>query len=230
MNPFDILELQPGASADEVKAAYHRLAKMWHPDRFDAAQKAEAEERFRQISEAFEALRDPVKRQQVEKQIGVPQPPKPEPPKSPVLDRTPADWFEDAKRELENGDPERALGLAQYAIRLDGQQAAFHVFLAQLLERQGRDKRTIVRAYETAFQLNPKDVDVALHLGGLFQALGMEARAQRMFQVAKELAPNHKYFKQAASAAEASRKKDAEAPQGMMDQVKSLWNRLARKE
>lgn len=230
MNPFDILEIQPGASAEDVKAAYHRLAKLWHPDRFDGAEKAKAEERFRMISEAFEALRDPVKRQQVEKQAGVPQPPKPEPPKAPGLERKPADWFEDAKRELESGDPGRALGLVQYAIRLDSQVAEFHVFLAQLMEQQGRDRRLVVKSYETAHQLNPKDVEVALKLGELFQGLGMQARAQRMFQVAQELAPNHKYFRQAARAAEASKQKLAEAPSGMMDQVKSLWNRLARKE
>ena len=230
MNPFDILEIQPGASAEEVKAAYHRLAKLWHPDRFDGAQKAKAEERFRMISEAFETLRDPVKRQHLEKQAGVPQAPKPEAPKSPVLERKPADWFEDAKKELENGDPERALGLVQYAIRLDGQVAEFHVFLAQLMERQGRDKRMIVKSYETAFQLNPKDVEVALRLADLFLSLGMQARSQRMVQVARELAPNHKYFRQAAKAADAAKKKDAEAPAGVMDQVKSLWNRLARKE
>eukprot|EP00959_Pyramimonas_sp_CCMP1952_P466833 9490609-Pyramimonas_sp.AAC.2 len=53
------LGLSPGASADEVKAAFRREALKWHPDRHvtggEATAKAAAE-RFRQISEAYEAI------------------------------------------------------------------------------------------------------------------------------------------------------------------------------
>ena len=49
MNPFDALEIHVGASAEEIKAAYHRLAKMWHPDRFTGAEKELAESKFRDI-------------------------------------------------------------------------------------------------------------------------------------------------------------------------------------
>lgn len=230
MNPFDILEIKPGATADEIKAAYHRLAKQWHPDRFEGSEKAGAEERFRLISEAFELLKDPFRRQQAEQQAGVPQAPKVEPAKPSPVERTPDDWIEEARKELEQGNLERAFGLAQYAIRLDGQKAAYHLFMAKMLEQMGRDRRAIIRTYETAFQLNPKDADTALKLAELFQATGMQARAQGMIQAAQKVAPNHKYFKQAARAAEAAQGavQDA-APGGVMDQVKSLWNRLARK-
>ncbi|MEM9540075.1 MAG: DnaJ domain-containing protein [Cyanobacteria bacterium P01_E01_bin.42] len=56
---YNILELKPGASLEEIKLAYRKLAKIWHPDRFiDAPQyQQEATERFRQIKEAYERLR-----------------------------------------------------------------------------------------------------------------------------------------------------------------------------
>ena len=62
MNPYEILEVRPGASADEVKASYHRLAKQWHPDRFTGEQKSQAEHKFRQLSEAFNMLRSVLPR------------------------------------------------------------------------------------------------------------------------------------------------------------------------
>lgn len=210
--------------------AYHRLAKQWHPDRFAGDEKARAELQFREISEAFELLRDPVRRQQAEQLAGVPSQPIPETPKTPVAERTPEDWFEEARREAESGDSERALGLLQYAIRLDGRKAEFHVMLAQLMERLGKDQRQIVKAYEAAQQLNPKDADVLIRLAEHYQALGMQVRAQRFLQDAREISPKHKYFKQAAKAAASGSKAADSGPEGgLMNQFKALVERLTRK-
>lgn len=57
---YDALGVKPGASADEIKSAYRRLARRYHPD---VSKEAGAEERFKAINEAYEALRDPAKRQ-----------------------------------------------------------------------------------------------------------------------------------------------------------------------
>ncbi len=56
---YAILGLKPAASADDIKRAYRSLARKYHPDLNKAAG---AEERFKQVSEAYEALRDPEKR------------------------------------------------------------------------------------------------------------------------------------------------------------------------
>lgn len=49
------------ASAKEIKAAYRKLARQWHPD-VHSTKKKEAEEKFKEISEAYEVLSDPEKR------------------------------------------------------------------------------------------------------------------------------------------------------------------------
>ena len=54
---YEVLELDRGATAEQVKANYRRLAMKWHPDR--NAGSAEAEERFKSISEAYATLSDP---------------------------------------------------------------------------------------------------------------------------------------------------------------------------
>jgi curved DNA-binding protein len=57
---YDILGVARGASADEIKRAYRKLAKRYHPD-VNPGDKA-SEERFKELSAAFEVLSDEKKR------------------------------------------------------------------------------------------------------------------------------------------------------------------------
>ena len=56
---YEILGVSKDASAEEIKRAYRRLALQWHPDRNKSP---EAEEKFKEINEAYEVLSDPKKR------------------------------------------------------------------------------------------------------------------------------------------------------------------------
>jgi curved DNA-binding protein len=57
---YEILGLPRGASADEIKKAFRKLARRYHPD--VAKVKKGAEERFKEINEAYEVLGDPENR------------------------------------------------------------------------------------------------------------------------------------------------------------------------
>ena len=59
---YEILGLQKGASDDDIKRAYRKLALKYHPDR-NAGNK-EYEEKFKKISEAYAVLSDSEKRKQ----------------------------------------------------------------------------------------------------------------------------------------------------------------------
>ncbi|XP_022954922.1 dnaJ homolog subfamily B member 4-like isoform X2 [Cucurbita moschata] len=59
---YNILKVSRSASDEDLKRAYKRLALFWHPDK-NPANKQEAEAKFKQISEAYDVLSDPQKRQ-----------------------------------------------------------------------------------------------------------------------------------------------------------------------
>ena len=59
-DPYSVLGVPKGASADDIKQAYRRLAKQFHPDLNPG--RTDIEQRFKEISAAYNLLSDPEKR------------------------------------------------------------------------------------------------------------------------------------------------------------------------
>jgi len=56
---YEIMGVGRDASADEIKRAYRKLARKFHPD---VSKEADAEQKFKELGEAYEVLKDPEKR------------------------------------------------------------------------------------------------------------------------------------------------------------------------
>ena len=60
-NFYNILDVNEKADSDEIKKAYRKLSFQWHPDR---NKDPGAEEKFKEINEAYEILGDETKRKE----------------------------------------------------------------------------------------------------------------------------------------------------------------------
>jgi DnaJ-class molecular chaperone len=60
MDPYTTLEVPHTATIEEIKKAYRKLAKKWHPDKNGGS--LDAAEMFRNVKAAYDCLIDPIKR------------------------------------------------------------------------------------------------------------------------------------------------------------------------
>ena len=56
---YEIMGVKREATQDEIKRAYRKLARKYHPD---VSKASDAEDRFKEVGEAYEVLKDPEKR------------------------------------------------------------------------------------------------------------------------------------------------------------------------
>ena len=156
---YKILGVQRGASQDDIKKAYRRLARKYHPD---VSKEHDAEARFKELGEAYEVLKDPQKRA--------------------AYDRLGANWNAgqdfrpppgwDREFNFGGGRPggfHRRRGgfsggdFSDFFENLFGQGSPFGGTMNEeaFANRRGADKRTVVKiTLEEAFQGGTRRVDV----------------------------------------------------------------------
>lgn len=61
-NYYEVLDVEPTATAEEIKQSRRLLRAAWHPDKFKGTGKTLAEEKFKDIEQAYDVLINPQKR------------------------------------------------------------------------------------------------------------------------------------------------------------------------
>lgn len=154
-NYYHVLGLTELASEDEIKAAYRNRVKQVHPDRFaDRDRKKKAQEAFLKVNKAFETLKDPLLRQDYERQLqftatgG----------RQTEVDKhkQAEEQFLQAQEQERQGQLDEAIRNYQEAIRNHKTMAHYHSYLGCALQKKGWEGYA-QSEFKTALTLNAAD-------------------------------------------------------------------------
>jgi tetratricopeptide (TPR) repeat protein len=210
-----VLGLERSATAADVKEAYFRLAKRFHPDVHHGENLADLRDKleavFIRIGEAYEVLRDAEKRGDYERWLGRPRPQAPSPEASPEAAAAPDPEAEAKRAEADVARAEKLYKSAQKAEdaaasakyyeaiqmvepildTLTGRtRLKAHLVLARCYLQNPRWKKRAEETLQTAVQEDPKAVEAYALLGGIYRQAGLRSRTASMYRRVLELRPD----------------------------------------
>jgi len=173
---YELLGISSGATAEEVKEAYHRLARQFHPDLNpgDAA----AEEKFKAIGEAYEALSEVVEQNQ-EPTVARAKP-----------ERGSAEDFCDrGVKKARSGNYKGAIQEYTQAIQVDPDNAQAYCQRGLAFYKLRAYKEAFAD-YSQALRLDPQLAEAYYHRGTARRKLGYSQGAIQDFDQVIRLAPH----------------------------------------
>jgi tetratricopeptide (TPR) repeat protein len=207
---FDVLGIPRASSEAQVKEAYFKLAKKFHPDTHHDPALADMREKieaiFIRLGEAYEVLRNPRTRGNYEADLAsrtprVPMtgtvlvnPQEPEPPLDPEHEaRMAEESFRKAVKLFTQEKYWDAIQLLETA--LEGAEPRMKLRIRVLLGKSYLKNPKWTKRGEEQLQAvtrdDPKNVDAHYALGELYKASGLKSRALHEFQRVLELKPEH---------------------------------------
>lgn len=183
---YEILGVSPQASAEEIRAAFRRQAREFHPDRFVGEARVRAEQRFQRVTEAYNTLSDEEKRKRYDVGRGAAMPREaredPREVARALLAR--------AAQAANAGSAAEARLLFRQAIAHDDSSARAHHLYGLFLAKQPDQLGEALRLLDRAAKLDPLNLRILLDAARQFMRAGMPSRAQRFAIAALEVAPD----------------------------------------
>ncbi|HEY4485109.1 MAG TPA: DUF4388 domain-containing protein [Nitrospiria bacterium] len=184
---YQVLGIAAESGREQIKRAYFRLAKEYHPDRHFQAEMEDLtpqlEELFRRITEAYDTLFSEAKRKEYDvgrtvKKFGADRGGQPAP------GRGAADLFSKGEQAVQRGDINAAVYYFEAAVKAQPDKGAYHVQLARALMKVSGRQRDAEKHFKRAIELEPATVENYISLGQLYKRDGMTQRARRQFEEA----------------------------------------------
>jgi tetratricopeptide (TPR) repeat protein len=146
-NYYKILEITRNATTEEIKEAYRRLAREYHPDLHPG--NPAAEERFKEICEAYEVLSDSVQRTQYDQNLD------PGRKEGQKLGKSPQDYYVRAVSKALDKDYQGAIADYTKAIELNPDFVEAYIKRGETRYKMG-DARGALQDCNQALRINPK--------------------------------------------------------------------------
>jgi curved DNA-binding protein CbpA len=182
--PHQVLGVSDTASKAEIKAAYHRLAKEFHPDRFFSENSGVeppkgVRELFEKIRNAYDSLKDDDVRNE---SSGKQQTDKSTDPSPEVLEKAARASHNIGVQDYQQKDFFSAVQHFREAVRLQPESARYHHSLARALMRNPRWRREAEEQFLKAIELDEFNADYRVSLGMLYLDGGLPRKAEAQFR------------------------------------------------
>lgn len=186
VNYYEVLGVERGASEQEIRDRFRRLARENHPDRYNGSDKADAERKFQTLTEAVNVLTNPTRRRAHDTEL------------TSNSSKGPADFAQVAKAYLAKGvkafkeaDFRTAYENFDMAVKHNPQDGkAFH-YMALAAMRVPGMARQAVQAIETAVQREAVNPTYLKDAGLILKRAGLVAKAERYLDEAAKWDPSN---------------------------------------
>jgi curved DNA-binding protein CbpA len=191
---YDVLDVGRRCSSEEIKGAYHTLARSFHPDHFHkshSALRTRVDSAFARIAQAYETLSDSALRAAYDAKLtsksaaGVKPaaPEKADKPaaepkeKPPTAERAEAS-FRQGLAALQRNQRDQAIRFLAEAAMLAPREARYRANYGHALIGETNARRVAESELQAALALEPENASHRVMLAELYQALGLRRRAQ----------------------------------------------------
>ena len=198
---YELLGVARQASADELKNAYHALARRYHPDRFhraDAQLRNRIDSAFARVARAYEVLGDQSSRASYDAQFAPPPSAaevasdRPSQRTSETVDDNRAESsFRKGVAAMKQNQPQQALRFLAEAASLEPRRARYRSEYGRALIHDPKTRRTAEVELKAAIELEPENMAHRVALAELYKALGLRRRAAGELQRALSTDPKN---------------------------------------
>ncbi len=192
---YEVLDVARLATSDEIKNAYHELARRFHPDRFhqsDLELRNRVESAFARIAQAYETLSDQAQRADYDARrttkpattVGQKSAPAAKGASRAKQPAPPADAnraeksFQHGLDTLKRNRPDEAIRFLAEAAMLSPREARYRAHYGHALIRQSNTRRIAETELQAALALEPENAGYRVMLAELYKQLGLLRRAE----------------------------------------------------
>jgi curved DNA-binding protein CbpA len=223
MDHYQALRIDANATLPEIKRAYFRMAKAYHPDRhFDPAMadiKDKLEHLFHSVHQAYEVLGSPEKRAEYDRTPHARPAPEPQPQEAPAGEfvekraegydenykekaERAAQWYQKGLKEFKSGNYWGAAESLAWATRLDPIKAHYFFYYGLCLSYIPRRRHEAEENFQKALEIDPSKVEFHIELSNLYLKAGLKMKSIAILNAAAERLPASEKIKEAIVAAE----------------------------
>lgn len=186
MGYYGIFGIKQWASIDDIKKAYYKAAKEFHPDRHFYINSDTVKEKlnalFSYITTAYSALSNSQKRKEYDNRLAY------KTAAAPSKQETARARFKEGKAEFRKENYSEAFQLFGQAVYIDSTAAEYHYYYGLTLIRLKRFKEA-ERAMSRALKYEPSNLDYLIEEGYICIQLGFRQRARSSFEKAIKIDP-----------------------------------------